>query len=214
MSPTEAVMWRISNDPWLRPIAGGLAVVDRPIDSERFRHRVGLAVADVTRLRERVEPGPLPWEPPRWVPDTDFDLDYHVRRVALAGRGSEAELRELVSHWYEDPLDPARPLWQFVIVDGVEGNRGALFSKLHHSISDGIGLLRLSERYVDLERDPPEPPDADPDDRFPADRSVAGSPASGGGPSSPRPLAPVHEVVHLAARSAGWPLLLSRRAVT
>ena len=155
MSATEAVMWKISNDPWLRPVAGTLTVVDRPIDSDLFRRRVRYAVAEIARLRERVEPGPAPWDPPRWIPDRDFDLDYHLRHVALAAEGSMTELQELVSRWYEDPFDPARPLWQFVIVDGVEDGKGALFCKLHHTISDGIGLLRLSERYMDLERDAP-----------------------------------------------------------
>jgi WS/DGAT/MGAT family acyltransferase len=161
MSAAETVMWKISNDPLLRPIAGTLAVVDRPIDTDRFRRRVRNAVAAIARLRERVEPGSAPWDAPRWVADADFDLDYHLRHVALAGRGTQSDLQEIVSRWYEDPFDPARPLWQFVVVDGVEGERGALFCKLHHTISDGIGLLRLSERYLDLERDPPPAEDVD-----------------------------------------------------
>ncbi len=54
MSPAETVMWKIGNDPLLRPIAGTLAVVDRPIDMERFRRRLENAVAEIARLRERV----------------------------------------------------------------------------------------------------------------------------------------------------------------
>ena len=212
-------MWRISADPWLRPVAGSLAVVDRPIDADRFRRRVRRAVADIARLRERVAPGAAPWDPPRWVPDDDFDLDYHLRHIALAGDGSEAELRDVASRWYEDPFDPARPLWQFVIVDGVEGHGGALFSKLHHSISDGIGLLRLSERYVDVERDPPQPPDLDlgiaevgagegAGAATDGDDSQAGHRSTG-----PSPLLwPVTGALRIA-RLAGWPLGMAGRAV-
>ena len=182
MSPAETVMWKIGHDPLLRPIAGTLAVVDRPIDMKRFRRRLENAVAEIARLRERVGPGSAPWDPPRWVADGEFDLDYHLRHVALAGGGSSPELQETVSRWYEDPFDPSRPLWQFVVVDGVEGGQGALFAKLHHTISDGIGLLRLSERYLDVERDPPlaEPVDLD---RIVSD--AAARPPTGAAPAPP-----------------------------
>ena len=194
MSAAETVMWKISNDPRLRPIAATLAVVDRPIDTDRFRRRVRSAVAAIARLRERVQPGAAPWDAPRWVADGDFDLDYHLRHVALAGRGTQSDLQEIVSRWYEDPFDPGRPLWQFVVVDGVEGDRGALFCKLHHTISDGIGLLRLSERYLDLERDPPPTEDVD------LDRLIAEAASR---PPTPEPPA---SALDAALRLAGWPL--------
>ncbi len=205
MSPAEVVMWKINGDPWLRPVAGTLAVVDRPIDAHRFRLRVKAAVAEIARLRERVATGPAPWDPPRWVPDADFDLDYHLRHVALAGAGSEAELEEVVSRWYEDPFDPGRPLWQFVVIDGVAGGRGALFGKLHHTISDGIGLLRLSERYLDLERDPPPPADVD------LTRVVAEAATSSAGQTDPE--WPATMARH-AVRLAGWPRAVGDAAVS
>jgi diacylglycerol O-acyltransferase / wax synthase len=52
----------------------------------------------------------------------------------------------------EDPYDQTRPLWQFVIIDGLEGGRGALFWKLH-TISDGIGLIRTSKAYMSIRTD-------------------------------------------------------------
>jgi WS/DGAT/MGAT family acyltransferase len=194
MTAPETLMWKISNDPLLRPVAGTLAVVDRPIDTERFRRRVRNAVAAIARLRERVASGPAPWDPPRWVADADFDLDYHLRHVALAGRGTVPDLEETVSRWYEDPFDPGRPLWQFVVIDGVEGGRGALFCKLHHTISDGIGLLRLSERYLDLEREPPLPDEID------LDRIISAAGARRPGPE------PSGSPLDAALRLAGRPL--------
>jgi WS/DGAT/MGAT family acyltransferase len=194
MSAAETVMWKISNDPLLRPVAGTLAVVDRPIDNERFRRRIRSAVAAIARLRERVAAGSAPWDAPRWVADGDFDLDYHLRHVALAGRGTRTDLEETVSRWYEDPFDFGRPLWQFVVIDGVEGDRGALFCKVHHTISDGIGLLRLSERYLDLEREPPLPDDVD------LDRIIAE--ASARPPTEEVPGSPLDA----ALRRARWPL--------
>ena len=75
--------------------------------------------------------------------------------------GRERQLYDLATRWYEDPYDRTRPLWMFVIVDGLEGGRGALFSKMHHSITDGIGALRLSEKYLDLEADAEQPAPVD-----------------------------------------------------
>ena len=119
--------------------------------------------------------------------------------MALAGGGSVAELERLASRWYEDPFDPSRPLWQFTIVDGIEGGRGALFAKLHHTISDGIGLLRLAERYIDVEREPPLPEDVDLD-RLIAE-SASGQPS--GPPSHPSPLDVARNVARIAHRPQG-----------
>jgi diacylglycerol O-acyltransferase len=212
MSPAEAVMWKVSADPWLRPIAGSLALVDRPIDADRFRRRVRAAVADIARLRERVAAGPAPWDPPEWVPDEDFDFDYHLRHVGLAGGGSLLELHEVVSRWYEDPFDPMRPLWQFVMVDGVEGDKGALFCKLHHSISDGIGLMRLSERYLDLERDSAPSPEVDLS-RIVAEAAAAGSGPAGSGGLAHSTLGSPLQLASRVAHLAGWPMGIARQVV-
>ena len=69
---------------------------------------------------------------------------------------------------YEDPFDRTRPLWLIVTIDGVEGGRTAMFSKLHHTLSDGISALRLSELYIDRERIADPPPDVDLDAVFAA----------------------------------------------
>jgi WS/DGAT/MGAT family acyltransferase len=204
MSPAEAVMWRLSDDPWLRPVAASLAVLDRPMDSDRFWRRARQLAADVSRLRERVAPGYAPWDPPHWVPDPDFDLQYHVRHVALAGNGSLDELHDLVSRWYEDPFDPGRPMWQFVVVDGLEGERSALFCKIHHAISDGVGLLRLSEAYLDLEPDVPSAPDVDLEGVVAA---AAREPRKTAAPSVESALLPsVLQLSQQAVRLAGSPI--------
>ena len=115
----------------------------------------------VPRLRDRVVPGLGRLSPPEWAPDPEFDLDYHIRHVALPEPGSQRQLLDLAAQLYQDPYDRSRPLWYFVLIDGVEGGGGALFSKMHHSLADGIAGLRLSELYVDQRRDAPDPPPVD-----------------------------------------------------
>jgi diacylglycerol O-acyltransferase / wax synthase len=161
MSDFEALMWRVEKDPWLNPSGGVVAVCDRPPDADDYRRRIANAVVEIPRLRERVVPGAGPLSPPHWAPDPEFDLDYHVRHVALPAPGTLRQLYDLVAHLMQDPFDRTRPLWFFVIIDGVEDGRGAMFAKLHHTIADGRAALRLAELYLTLERDAPPPPDID-----------------------------------------------------
>ncbi|MEM7143115.1 MAG: wax ester/triacylglycerol synthase domain-containing protein [Actinomycetota bacterium] len=161
MTDAEALMWNIEKDPWLSPNGAMVTILDQPVDVERFRRHIRNAVAEVPRLRERVVPGFGRLAPPTWAADPEFDLDYHIRHVALPGEGSMRQLLDLCTQWYEDPYDRTRPLWQFVLIDGLEGGRGAMFSKMHHSITDGIGAMRLSEKYLTLERDADAPAPVD-----------------------------------------------------
>jgi len=161
MSDAEALMWTVEKDPWLNPSGASVAVVDRPIEFDRIRSRIAYGAAVVPRLRDRVVAGLGRLSPPEWVPDPEFDLDYHVRHIALPEPGTERQLLDLAAQLYQDPYDRSRPLWYFVLIDGLEGGRGALFSKMHHSLADGIAGLRLSELYVDQRRDQPDPPPVD-----------------------------------------------------
>ena len=161
MSDAEALMWNVEKDPWLNPNGGVVTVVDQPIDFDSFRIRMKHAVAEVPRLRERVVAGFGRVSPPSWVTDDEFDFDYHVRHIMLPSPGSLRQLYDLSTRLYEDPYDRTRPLWTFVVIDGLEGGKGALFWKSHHSITDGYGMVRLAERYMETERDAEVPPDID-----------------------------------------------------
>ena len=120
MSDAEALMWNLEKDPWLNPNGGMVTLLDRPIDAEQFRRRLRFAVAKIPRLRERVVPGLGRLSPPVWVPDAEFDFDYHLRHISLPPPGSIRQLYDLVTRYYEDPFDRTRSLWQFVIIDGAD----------------------------------------------------------------------------------------------
>ena len=91
---------------------------------------------------------------PAWKVDKKIDLDYHVRHSALPRPGSERELGILVSRLHSNPLDFSRPLWECHVIEGLENNRFALYTKMHHSMIDGISGVRLMQRV--LSHDPTE----------------------------------------------------------
>jgi WS/DGAT/MGAT family acyltransferase len=161
MSDAEALMWNVEKDPWLNPSGGMVTICDQPIDFEQFRLRMRNAALHIPRLRQRVVPGFGRLSTPAWSFDAEFDFDYHIRRITLPSPGTRRDLLDLATRLYEDPFDRTRPLWLFVVIDGLEDGRGALFWKTHHSISDGIGMIRLSELYMERKREAPLPPDVD-----------------------------------------------------
>ena len=154
MTDTEAVMWHVERDPILRSAFTNLTFLDRAPDVDRFRRRMAKAVRTIPRLRQRVVSPPAGIGPPAWADDPDFDLGFHIRHVALPAPATERQLLDLAALLHEDAFDPARPLWQFTIVEGSEGERAALIAKMHHTISDGVGAVRLSAMFIDVERDP------------------------------------------------------------
>ena len=83
----------------------------------------------------------------------DVDLDYHVRHSALPHPGGQRELGILVSRLHSHELDLHRPLWEVHFIEGLEGNRFAIYSKMHHSLIDGISGMRLIMRAFSTDPD-------------------------------------------------------------
>ncbi|WP_410786089.1 WS/DGAT/MGAT family O-acyltransferase [Kribbella sp. C-35] len=77
-----------------------------------------------------------------WEQDDEIDLEYHVRLSALPRPGRYRELFELTSRLHGTLLDRHRPLWEMHLIEGVEGRRFAIYSKIHHSMIDGVTALR------------------------------------------------------------------------
>ncbi|MBM3638679.1 MAG: DUF1298 domain-containing protein [Actinobacteria bacterium] len=163
MSDTEALMWRLEKDPYLASTFANITVLDRPLNSDALLARLERTSFVFPRLRRKVQPVPGNFGAPLWVDDTSFDIRYHVRHISLPEPGTLRQLLDLATLTVADPFDRSRPLWQFFIVDGLIGGRGALIQKLHHTVTDGQGGVELSLNFIDLERNPAPPPPLDPD---------------------------------------------------
>jgi WS/DGAT/MGAT family acyltransferase len=122
--------------------AAPLRTADGGVDAARLAKHVEGRLHDLPRYRQRLATHPLTGEP-LWVDDGGFDLAYHLRHVALPRPGSVTALQELTGRLLSQPLDRSRPLWEMWIVEGVEGDRFALISKVHHCMVDGVAGSNL-----------------------------------------------------------------------
>jgi len=158
LSPLDYLLHRGESHPSTRSAFLNLEVLDQPADWARLREAMDRASRVVIRMRQKVVVPPLPTTPPRWVVDPDFDLDYHLRRVALPAPGTLRQLLDLADLTLQSPLDTSRALWEAIYVEGLEGGRAALLTKLSHAITDGLGGIALFEQVYDTERDAPPRP--------------------------------------------------------
>ena len=168
MSDTEALMWALEDDPVLRSTFANVTFFDRVPDLDRFRDRMRMALDAVPRLRQRVYDAPGIANP-EWVEDPFFDLDFHVRRVAAPQPADDRVALDLAAIIAVDPFDRARPLWQFTLIEGLRDGRAAMVQKLHHTITDGEGGVRLSAMFLDIARDATEPLSGVPEAALPAE---------------------------------------------
>src|SRR5947207_5709492 len=112
----------------------------------------------VPRYRQRVMFVPLKQGRPVWVDETQFDLEYHVRRTALPAPGGEIELKKLVGRLFSQALDREKPLWEMWLVEGLGDSRFAVVSKTHDCMLDGVSGVDLATVLMDREPNPATPP--------------------------------------------------------
>lgn len=236
MSPLDTLMWRGDADRRLRGTMCAVEMLDRVPDWGRLLAAYEWASRMAPRLRQRVVDSPLRIGAPSWSIDADFDLHYHLRRVRVPGDGSWRELFTLAEQIAMTPLDPARPPWEAILIDGLPDGRAAYLLKLHHAATDGLGVIdalrSLHSPTRESTANKPQPSAPDPDDisapavigrQLAADLSrlphLAHAAAGSGLRAATRPRVALHEALRYArsafrvaglAGPAGSPLLRRR----
>ncbi len=155
LSQNDAIMWTVESDPLLRSTIVGVVTLDRAPDWDRLVARVEHVTRMVPELRERIVPVPLHPTTWRWEPDPDFDLGAHLRRVAAPAPATMREVLDIARDSAQHGFDRTRPLWEFILVEGLVDGTAALVMKAHHVVTDGIGAVQLAVHLFDLESDPP-----------------------------------------------------------
>ncbi len=124
---------------------------------EAMRRHIADRVHLVRPFRKRVVEVPLRVHHPVWVDDTDFEVDRHIKRIAVPSPGTLRELSDIVGHIASVQLERSKPLWEIWIVEGLENDRVALVAKVHHSSMDGASGAELMPAFFDVEPVPTEP---------------------------------------------------------
>lgn len=150
LSPMDVLMLKGDADPRTRAIMTAILKLDGTPDWATLRAAFERASLAVPRMRQRVARPLLPGLPPEWLPDPEFDLDYHLRRIGAPKGGGMAQVLELAAAMSTSPLDAARPLWEATMVD-LDGGKVALVFRAHHALTDGIGAVAVLVALLDLE---------------------------------------------------------------
>lgn len=149
--------------PTMHMHVGGLMLVDpstmdHPYSFADLRAFIARRLPLVPSFRRKLATVPLNLARPYWVEDPDFDLDYHLRRIAVPTPAGDAETAEIVADILSRPLDRSRPLWEMWVVEGRADGLLAIVSKVHHATIDGITGANMMAELFDLEPNAPERP--------------------------------------------------------
>lgn len=128
---------------------GCVAVIEGAVERDDVVRHVESRIGRLGRYAQRAIPVPFSLGHPSWEDDPNFDPRAHVFRWSLPRPGGEHALREAVAQLLAQPLDRARPLWEFHLLEGLDGGRTALFQKVHHCMVDGVSGAQLLEGLLD-----------------------------------------------------------------
>ncbi|MDP7702018.1 wax ester/triacylglycerol synthase domain-containing protein [Mycobacterium sp. TY815] len=155
---SDAFTWAMESDPRLRSTVVSVVLLDRTPDWDEVRDRFDMISRKLPMFRQRVVESPPP-APPRWEPDPDFDLDYHMRRTAVSGSGTLDDVLEMARLAEMQDFDRARALWETTLVEGLQDGGAAVICKFHHALTDGVGGVQIAMNLFDLSEElyPHEP---------------------------------------------------------
>jgi WS/DGAT/MGAT family acyltransferase len=132
--------------------AGPLTAEGGGFEFDRIIEFAGAALQKNVRFQQKIAHVPVLMQPV-WVDDDKFNLRYHVRHTCLPTPGSERLLKRLAGRIMSEELDRGKPLWELWFVEGVEGNRFAVISKIHRSLADEVSGIGSLSAFLDSDPD-------------------------------------------------------------
>ena len=150
----------------------GLAIYDQSSAPGQLVTFKGILANFESRLhlarcfRQKLARVPFGLDHPYWMEDPEFDLEFHVRHIALPKPGDWRQLCIQVARIHARPLDMTKPLWEAYVIEGLDGVEGlpkgsfAILTKIHHAAIDGVSGVEMAAALHDLHPDAvPEPPE-------------------------------------------------------
>lgn len=125
-----------------------VSIFEGPIALAACRRFIASKLPRIPRYRQHVVTSPLNLAPPRWEYDPHFDIRNHVKQITLKN-GNDSELKKVAGEVLSHVMDRSRPLWDFTLVQGLEGNRTAIITRIHHCLADGLAGVSLLTALMD-----------------------------------------------------------------
>lgn len=161
LSPLDAAFLELEEGDSSAHMHIGSALIFDPLPDgarpslEKLREQVRERLGPLPRFRRYLSsPRVRPLSLPSWEAATDFDPGELVRRAVLPAPGGEAELMEWLGDFFSHRLDRSRPLWETTLLEGLEGGRWALVTKVHHCLIDGMSGAGVTAALLDTEPEP------------------------------------------------------------
>jgi diacylglycerol O-acyltransferase len=157
MDPTSAAFLFAENRQMPMHV-GGLQLFEKPEGAPRdYVRRIYEQMSEVDEMSplflKRPTRGITTAGQWAWTQDDSFDLEYHFRHSALPKPGRVRELLDLCSRLHGTRLARERPLWEAHLIEGMRDGRVALYTKMHHSLVDGISAMRLLQSVMTTDPD-------------------------------------------------------------
>jgi diacylglycerol O-acyltransferase / wax synthase len=146
---------------------GSVSVLDPPsggkaLTLDRLTELIESRLHLVPLFRRRLVEVPFGLDQPYWIEDPDFDIEFHVRELALPAPGDDRQLAVQAARLHARPLDRRRPLWETYLIHGLRGGRQAVYIKVHHAAIDGVSGNDLLAALMDTSPEPSEVDEPDP----------------------------------------------------
>lgn len=145
-----------------------ISIIDgEAFDFEKARAHIQSRLHLLPPFRWKLVEVPFGIDHPYWIEDPDFDLDFHLRRIALPAPGDDQQLAEQVARIHGRALDRSRPLWEIYFIENVHGKDVGVLTRLHHAAIDGASGAEILTTLLDLSPEPDEVeaevPESEPD---------------------------------------------------
>src|SRR4051795_3086195 len=137
---------------------GSICIIDpstaaEPLTLDRLTRLIEKRLHLIPPFRRRLVDVPFGLDMPYWIEDPDFDIEYHVRELALPEPGDDRQLAEQAARLHARALDRRHPLWELYLIHGLQDGRKAVYTKVHHAAIDGVSGNDILTALLDLSPD-------------------------------------------------------------